>query len=220
MPTPAVVEREMTVDERKRKLKSINELLQTSGYVYDLAKSAVDFRQMPPPSGTRINCEAAARLFCQLALDMGVELKYLQGLHYSSKQGSGGYFVPDNNGTYRALGNPAIISGTEFSGWEFSHHWRVQDPVTKIIYDPTFGTSSETGGNPIGIKCTEESTEVGKRSTTMKSVYGDKYSITNTIPGPTTLEIMAQRVVSVHDQIQDVDFLAKPEDVTNLKIPQ
>ena len=64
----------MNPTERKSKLLQILELLQDSGYLYDKSKSGVDGKtEMPPPRRTQMNCESAARIFMQLALDMNID---------------------------------------------------------------------------------------------------------------------------------------------------
>ena len=156
----------MTAQERKQKLQQILELLQDSRYVYDKSKGGVHgITQMPPPPGTRMNCESAARIFMQLAKDMGID--NLQALYF--KGGDFGYFVPASGRL--ALGCQPEINTLAAKGWEFDNHWRVRDVTAGLIYDPTFGTC---GNNPSGILGTSMVTDA---SFNMTTVYGEKYRI-------------------------------------------
>ena len=164
----------LTPDERKNKLNRLLELLQTSNYTYSKEKGGISLEQLPPPSGSRINCESAARVFMQIAADMGVD--QLQAVYYkatatNARGDAMGYFVPTNP-FVKALGNQPEISNRVLTGWEFDNHWRVKDPITGITYDPTFGTSSPN--NPAGIIGT--SMETGTNFS-MTTVYGKKYSV-------------------------------------------
>jgi len=158
----------MTTEERQQKLNKILELLQESNYIYDTAKGGMHGKtQMPPPLGTRMNCESAARVFMQLAKDM--EIENLQALYFKEDERGYGYFVPANGKL--ALGCQPEINSPVVNGWEFDNHWRVKDITTGQIYDPTFGTSGE---NPIGILGTSMETGLNFN---MKTIYGEKYCI-------------------------------------------
>ena len=158
----------MTPVERKKKLNQILVLLQDSRYIYDKTKGGVYGKtQMPPPPGTRMNCESAARIFIQLAKDMGID--NLQALYFKGGEHGYGYFVPANDKL--ALGCQPEINSLVAKGWEFDNHWRVKDTATVQIYDPTFGTS---GQNPIGILGTSMKTD---RNFKMTTIYGEKYQV-------------------------------------------
>ncbi len=164
----------LTPEERKDKLKRLLDLLQTSRYQYEKVKGRVGVEQLPPAPGTAMNCESAARIFMQIASDMGVD--GLQALYYeaTAKNGKGdkmGYLVLQERGE-KALGNGPEINSRPVVGWEFDNHWRVKDPVTNIIYDPTFGTMSPN--NPKGVLGTEMKTDT---NWTMTTVYGNKYTV-------------------------------------------
>ncbi|HWN93724.1 MAG TPA: hypothetical protein VNT99_01715 [Methylomirabilota bacterium] len=198
----------MTIPERKKKLEDNLELLQTSQYRYDLSKTAVNGKvQMPPPPGTGMSCGSAARIFMQLAADMGID--GLQSLYYTAPHGSGGYFVLDR-GSDKALGDPPQISGAAFKGWEFENHYRVKDPQTNIIYDPTFGTSSaDPTGNPAGYKATSEITD--PKTFTMTSIYGGRYQVKRKGALVETQELNKTPVTAAN-LIKDSDFTPKPMD--------
>jgi hypothetical protein len=158
----------MIPEERKRKLSQILELIQDSGYIYDKSKGGVNGKmQMPPPAGTRMNCESAARIFMQLAMDMGID--GLQALYFKGGDQGNGYFVTAGN--FQALGCQPEINSLVIKGWEFDNHWRVKDTTTGLVYDPTFGTS---GQNPTGILGTSMETD---RNFNMTTTYGEKYRI-------------------------------------------
>jgi hypothetical protein len=158
----------MTPGERKTKLNEILKLLQSSGYVYEKSKGGVHGKtQMPPPPGTKMNCESAARIFMQLAKDMGID--NLQPLFFKGGDKGYGYFVPASGKL--ALGCRPEIETPAVKGWEFDNHWRVKDPTTGQIYDPTFGTS---GQNPAGILGTAMETD---KNFNMTTVYGEKYRV-------------------------------------------
>jgi len=160
----------MTREERKNKLNKILELLQTSGYIYVKSKGGVHGKeQMPPPPGTKMNCESAARIFMQLAIDMGMGLKTLQALFFKGGENGYGFFVPATGKL--ALGCKPEINTQVAKGWEFDNHWRVKDTTTGLIYDPTFGTC---GQNPSGILGTSMKTD---RNFNMTTIYGEKYCI-------------------------------------------
>ena len=184
------------------------ELLQTSQYRYDLSKTAVNGTgQMPPPPGTGMSCGSAARIFMQLAKDMGID--GLQSLYYTAPPRSGGYFVLDR-GTDTALGEPPQISGAAFKGWEFENHYRVKDPQTGIIYDPTFGTSSaDLNGNLPGYKATSEITD--PKTFAMTSIYAGRYQVKRTGVQVATVELN-QSPVPATQLISDTDFTPKPMD--------
>jgi len=198
----------MTIPERKQKLGNILELLQTSQYRYDLSKTAVNGKtQMPPPPGTGMSCGSAARIFMQLAKDMGID--GLQSLFYDAPQGTGGYFVLDR-GSDHALGNGPQIVGVAFKGWEFENHYRVKDPQTSIVYDPTFGTSSaDPGGNPTGYKATSEITD--PKTFTMTSIYATRYQVKRKGVMVETQELNKNAVPQTN-LILDSDFALKPMD--------
>jgi hypothetical protein len=159
----------MSDDERQENLKKALQVLRESHYVYDLRKSSVNaMEHAPPPYGTRMNCQSAARVFMQMAIDMGMEFDSLQPLLYKNE--GFGYFVPAKAGLL-ALGCRPEIDTTAVKGWEFEKHWRVRDTKTGVIYDPTFGTSGND--NPAGILGTSETVN----GLNMTTVYGEKYRI-------------------------------------------
>ncbi len=194
----------LTPAERKDKLDRLLELLQTSRYQYSKEKGRVGIDTLPPPPGTSMNCESAARIFMQIASDMGVD--GLQALYYgatnTNKQGDKmGYFVIQERGV-KALGNGPEINKPPIAAWEFDNHWRVKDPVTNVIYDPTFGTSS-----PLNLKgVLGTSMDTGKNFV-MTTVYGKKYTITR--QGVTVTATATATPVSSSDQVGDGDFVMK-----------
>jgi hypothetical protein len=197
----------MTPAERTQKLVGFLKLLQTSGYKYDLAKTGVHGKmQMPPPPGTGMSCGSAARIFMQLAKDAGIDK--LQSIYYTAAQGSGGYFVLDR-GSDKALGNAPQIAGTAFKGWEFENHYRVRDPATNAVYDPTFGTSSAGGGNPPGYKATSETSNPATME--MTSVYAGRYQVTRKGVQVTTVELNKTPVTPTQ-LISDTSFTPKTMD--------
>lgn len=144
--------------------------ISTAGYIYDLGAGNHSWAVVPPPRGTRLNCQAAARLAIRMAEDRGVE-----SLQVVSTKLKDGFLVQASRGM-KAFGNSdPMIQLHNFSGWEFDNHYRVKDPVGGKVYDPTFGTSGNF--NPKGIHCT---TETYFKGTTMVSVYGEKYEVTRT----------------------------------------
>lgn len=159
----------MTTEERKKKLNQILELLQDSRYIYDKTKGGVHGKaQMPPPPGTHMNCESAARIFMQLAKDMGID--NLLALYFKGGEHGYGYFVPASGKL--ALGCQPEINSPVAKGWEFDNHWRVKDTTTGQIYDPTFGTCGQQ--NPVGILGTSMETD---RNFNMTTIYGEKYRV-------------------------------------------
>ena len=190
----------MTLEERIKKLDSILELLQDSGFIYDKVMGGVTgVTQMPPPSGTKMNCESAARIFMQLAKDMGVPIEELQALYY--KAGTNGYFVPA--GTVRALGGMPEINTFAAKGWEFENHWRVRDTVTGTIYDPTFGTKSPM--NPGGILASSMTYD---KSFNMTTVYGEKIQIKRMGIRVECTELNKMPIASKYN-LSDANFIAK-----------
>ena len=187
----------MTAAERKQKLEKILDLLQDSGYTYYKPSGGVATTQMPPPPGTRMNCESAARVFMQLASDMGVD--GLDAYYYQG--GTNGYFVPAKGKL--ALGCQPEINTIAAKGWEFDNHWRVKDRTTGVMYDPTFGTS---GVNPEGINATDMTT--GKNFE-MTTVYGKKIQIKRTGVKVECTEI-SKAPVGAQYIIRDTNFIMKP----------
>jgi len=195
----------LTQAERKDKLNRLLELLQTSRYSYAKERGRVGIETLPPAPGTAMNCESAARIFMQIASDMGVDK--LQALYFgatrTNKRGDKlGYLVLQERGV-KALGNGPEINKPPVAGWEFDNHWRVKDPETNIIYDPTFGTSSPM--NLKGIQGTDMTTGLNFSMTT---VYGDKYTITRQGIGVTVA--VANTPVPSKDFVGDENFVAKP----------
>lgn len=196
--------------ERKDKLNRLLELLQSSRYLYSKEKGGVGIMQLPPPPGTLMNCESAARIFMQIASDMGVDR--LQALYYgaaarNSRGDKMGYLVLQEHNA-KALGNGPEINDAGVAGWEFENHWRVKDPVTGIIYDPTFGTSSPN--NLKGIVGTDMTTGMNFSMTT---VYGKKYTVTR--EGVRVTCRVASGPVLPNYQVGDGDFL--PREMTGLR---
>lgn len=196
----------MTTEERNKKLSAILELLQSSGYTYDKVMGGVHGQtQMPTPMGTKMNCESAARVFMQLAKDMGVPIAELQALYY--KGSDKGYFVPANN--HRALGDLPEVNTHLIKGWEFDNHWRVKDMVTGTIYDPTFGTKSP--GNLSGIIGTKMEHD---KSFNMTTVYGEKIEIKRMGARIECKELTKMPVGSKYN-VTDISFI--PKAMTNLR---
>lgn len=193
----------MTIEERRGKLGQILDLLQHSGYIYDKAKGGVHgMVQMPPSPGTRMNCESAARIFIQLASDMG--MGDLQAIYF--KGGEYGYFVPAIGRL--ALGCQPEISTPVARGWEFDNHWRVRDVLTGQVYDPTFGTCDHS---PTGILGTAMSTGLNFEMTT---VYGGKYRIKRQGLRVECTEL-SKGPVDPKYLVSDTSFVPKP--MTNLR---
>jgi hypothetical protein len=194
----------LTPAERKDKLNRLLELLQTSRYSYAKERGRVGIETLPPAQGTAMNCESAARIFMQIAADMGVDR--LQALYYeaTAKNAKGdkmGYFVLQER-MAKALGNGPEINKPPVVGWEFDNHWRVKDPDTGIIYDPTFGTSS-----PLNLKGILGTSMTTGKNWEMTTVYGKKYTITR--QGVSVTCTVANTPVSATDTVGDEDFLAK-----------
>ena len=156
----------LTSSERLAIMGEVILKIQGAGYIYDLQKGASHWAKIPPPRGTKLNCQAAARLAKEMAEERGVT-----GLKIIATKLKDGFFVPSAPGV-KALGsNEPPVRTPQVRGWEFDNHYRVKDPVINKVYDPTFGTSGNF--NPEGVKCT--STEVDWPK--MISIYGEKYKI-------------------------------------------
>ena len=162
----------MTLEERKRALNETLTIIRTAGYHYEMAKGGAHaLPQFPPPAGSRLNCRSAAWVFLKHAHQAGVD--GLQPLFFMHAKG--GYLVLAV-GMYQALGDPPQIQSPAFSGWEFENHYRVRDPQSAIVYDPTFCTASNTGrGNPVGVLATSEKSD--PRTFSMTTVYGNRYEV-------------------------------------------
>ena len=202
----------LTVPQRKEKLDRLLNLLQTSNYQYAKEKSGVNIQQLPPAPGTAMNCQSAARIFMQIASDMGVDR--LQALYYeapgkNSRGDKMGYLVLQSRGA-KALGHGPEISQHPVVGWEFDNHWRVQDPLTGIIYDPTFGTSSPH--NLMGIVGTDMSTSTNFDMTT---VYGTIYKVVWQGTHATTSATGADLSPAAQYQVTDRSF--NPKTMTGLR---
>ncbi|MBN1932484.1 MAG: hypothetical protein JW786_12850 [Desulfobacterales bacterium] len=61
-----------TPSERLLIMGEVIQQIQGAGYIYDLARGSSNWTLMPPPRGTRLNCQAAARLAKEMAEERGV----------------------------------------------------------------------------------------------------------------------------------------------------
>jgi hypothetical protein len=167
--------------------------IQGAGYIYDLGKGATSWTKIPPPRGTRLNCQAAARLAKEMAEERGVDR-----LQIVATKIKDGFFIPASPGL-KALGSsaPPVQTG-QVKGWELDNHYRVKDPVIGKVYDPIFGTSGAY--NPDGVRCTSTRVEFPK----MTSVYGEKYEITRA--GTFTARLLSQRPVAPKYVVKDQDY--------------
>lgn len=159
----------LTAAERQVIMGEVILQIQSAGYIYDLGQGASNWAQTPPPRGTRLNCQAVARLAKELAEQRGIN-----GLTIVATKIEGGFFVPSATGVKALGGNEPPVQTTHVRGWKFDNHYRVKDAMANKVYDPTFGTSGDF--NPVGIKCTSTKVDFPK----MVSVYGEKYEITRT----------------------------------------
>ncbi|MDX2441666.1 MAG: hypothetical protein QNK40_14085 [Desulfobacterales bacterium] len=182
-----------TNSERQTIMREIILQIQNQGYIYDLGAGASNWAKLPPPPGTRLNCQAAARLAKAMAEERGVD-----GLKIVATNIKDGFFIPVDAGR-KALGknNPPVRTAQVW-GWEFDNHYRVKDPVTNTVYDPVFGTSG--GTNLVGVKCT--STQVVFPS--QISVYGKKYKIIRT--NVFKAEVLSKAPVARQYQVGDKDY--------------
>jgi hypothetical protein len=197
----------MSNDKRGQNLEKALEVLQESHYIYDLSKGGVNAKEhAPPPYGTRMNCQSAARVFVQIAIDMGMEPGSLQPMLY--KNDRFGYFVPARTGLL-ALGCQPEIDTTAVKGWEFEKHWRVRDTKLGVVYDPTFGTAGND--NPQGILGTSEIVN----GLNMTTVYGEKYRIAR-INGRVECEEISKTPPGQKYLVSDFHF--KPDTLGNLRI--
>lgn len=168
--------------------------IQGAGYIYDLGRGASSWVKLPPPRGTRLNCQAAARLAKEMAEQRGVT-----GLKIVATKIADGFFVPAAAGVKALGGNPPPVNTVHVKGWEFDNHYRVKDTVTGKVFDPTFGTSGNF--NPTGVRCTSTNVEGMK----MISVYGTKYKIIRN--AAFEAELLSPLPVADKDVVEDADFV-------------
>jgi hypothetical protein len=183
-----------SVAERKKIMSEVLQQIQAAGYVYDLGAGFSNWANVPPPAGTKLNCQAAARLAQRMGEERGVT-----GLQIVSTKIKDGFFVPADPGRKAFGSSDPPVQTAHVRGWELDNHYRVKDPQTNTVYDPTFGTSG--GTNLVGVKCTSTQVKFPKQI----SVYGGKYKITRT-PGGFEAELVSQGPVGVQYKVSDKDY--------------
>ena len=184
----------LTNSERQTIMREVILQIQNQGYIYDLGKGASNWTQVPPPRGTKLNCQSAARLAKEMA-----ELRGVTGLKIVATNIKDGFFIRVDAGR-KALGSSSPpVHTAQVLGWEFDNHYRVKDPMTNTVYDPVFGTSG--GTNLVGVKCT--STEVV--FPIQISVYGKKYNIIRATVFKA--ELLSNAPVAVQYQVGDKDYI-------------
>jgi len=166
------VENTMPLADRKKILANILTTIRAAGYHYDLSKGGARANPLfPPPAGSKLNCRSLAWVFMKYANKAGVD--GLQPIFF--KWAEGGFLVMEA-GTYKALREQPQYRGQAFSGWQFDNHYRVKDPQSGVVYDPTFCTASNVGrGNPPGVQATSETTD--PKTFSMTTVYGGRYEV-------------------------------------------
>ena len=186
----------MTITNPSERITIMGDVLAqitSAGYLYDLGAGASQWAQVPPPRGTKLNCQAAARL----AKQMG-EARGLDKLVVVATSIKDGFLVVVAAGIKAFGGCMPPINKPPIFAWEFDNHYRVHDPVVGKTYDPVFGTSGAF--NPTGILCTSTAVEFPK----MISVYGKKYKVTR---GTTfEVEVLNQNPVPASDVVNDSHF--------------
>lgn len=193
-----------SASERMALMGEVLGAISSQGYVYDLSKGFSMWPILPPPGGTRINCQAAANLAKRLAEEkLGLEGKHLKVVSTKPK---GGFIVPAASGR-KALGTtaPDVVT-LALSCWEFDNHFRVQDPKgLNKVYDPIFGTSGNH--NPTGISASSETKlERIQGAFCQITEYGEKYRITRGIGIKSTVEVLKQGPVAANYVISDANF--------------
>lgn len=171
-------------------------------YRYNLSKGFFKWTQLPPPLGTQINCKAAAYLAKRLAEEKwGLEGACLKVVGFAAKDG---FIVPAATGM-KALGTTAPeIRTPVLACWEFSNHYRVQDPKGyNKIYDPVFGTSGNF--NPTGILASSPS-EVDVKAGVQITEYGEKYRVIRSLSAATKVEVLKQGPVAKKYIVDDALF--------------
>jgi hypothetical protein len=180
--------------QRQNVMRGVLQDIQNAGYVYDLGAGAANWPKVPPPRGTHLNCQAAARLAKRMGEERGVN-----NLRLVATNIQGGFFIPADVGRKALGGNNPPVQTPQVRGWEFDNHYRVKDSSTGTVYDPVFGTNG--GTNLVGVKCTSEQVNFPNQI----SVYGGKYKITRTGVG-FQAELVSNRPIRVEHQVSDKDY--------------
>lgn len=195
-PAPAAGNSPMTITNPTERISIMGEVIAeitSAGYIYDLGAGASQWAQVPPPRGTKLNCQAAARL----AKQMG-EARGLDKLVVVATSIKDGFLVVVAAGIKAFGGCMPPINKPPIFGWEFDNHYRVHDPVVGKTYDPVFGTSGAF--NPTGILCTSTAVEFPK----MISVYGKKYKVSRSTTFE--VEVLNNNPVPASDVVNDSHF--------------